>query len=64
MKKLIALLLVELLENYSSGYYGIWDNIPLCMLILGAGIFVIALLVIGFLFAMLMIKAYLLIKCR
>ena len=48
---LIALLLVELLENYSSGYYGIWDNIPLCMLILGLGGFAIALLVIGLLYA-------------
>ena len=44
-------LLVELLDNYNSGYYGIWDNLPLCMLILGAGCFGIALLAIGFLFA-------------
>ena len=47
---LIALLIV-LLDNFGSGYYGIWDNIPLCMLILGAGIFGIALLSIGFLYA-------------
>ena len=44
-------LLVVLLDNYSTGYYGIWDNIPLCMLIIGMGLFSIALLAIGFLFA-------------
>lgn len=44
-------LLVVLLDNYSTGYYGIWDNIPLCMLIIGMGLFGIALLAIGFLFA-------------
>ena len=48
---LLLMLLVMLVDNFGSGLYGIWDNIPLCMLILGAGIFVIALLVIGFLFA-------------
>ena len=48
---LLLLLLVELLDNFGSGYYGIWDNIPLCMLLLGFGIFGIALLLIGFLFA-------------
>ena len=45
------MLLVGLLDNFGSGLYGIWDNIPLCMLILGTGSFGIALLVIGFLFA-------------
>lgn len=48
---LLLVLLVELLDNFGSGLYGIWDNIPLCMLILGTGSFGIALLVIGFLFA-------------
>jgi len=48
---LLLILLIELLESFGSGYYGIWDNIPLCMLILGAGTFGIALLAIGFLFA-------------
>ena len=48
---LLMLLLIGLLENFGSGYYSIWDNIPLCMLVLGAGIFGIALLVIGFLYA-------------
>ena len=48
---LLSILLVELLDNFGSGYYSIWDNIPLCMLVLGAGIFGIALLVIGFLYA-------------
>ena len=48
---LLLLLLVELLDNFGSGYYGIWDNIPLCMLLLGFGIFGIALQFIGFLFA-------------
>ena len=48
---LLSLLLVELLDNFNTGYYGIWDNIPLCMLILGFGIFCIALQFIGFLFA-------------
>ena len=40
-----------LIENYYFGYHGIWDNLPLCMLILGLGSFGIALLVIGFLYA-------------
>ena len=48
---IIVVLLAELLNNYSGGYYGIWDNIPLCMLILGLGGFAIALLVVGFLCA-------------
>ena len=48
---LCMILLVGLLDNFGSGYYSIWDNIPLCILILGAGIFGIALLVIGFLYA-------------
>ena len=48
---LLMRLLVELLDNFGSGYYGIWDNIPLCMLLLGAGIFGIALQLTGFLFA-------------
>ena len=48
---LLLFLLVELLDNFGRGYYSIWDNIPLCMLILGAGIFGIALLAVGFLFA-------------
>ena len=48
---LLLMLLVGLLDNFGSGLYGIWDNIPLCMLILGTGSFGIALLVIGFLFA-------------
>lgn len=48
---LCMILLVGLLDNFGSGYYSIWDNIPLCMLILGAGIFGIALLVVGFLYA-------------
>jgi len=48
---LLLMMLIVLLDNFGSGYYGIWDNIPLCMLILGVGIFGIALLVIGFLFA-------------
>ena len=48
---LCMILLVELLDNFGSGYYSIWDNIPLCMLILGAGVFGIALLVVGFLYA-------------
>ena len=48
---LLSILRVELLDNFGSGYYSIWDNIPLCMLVLGAGIFGIALLVIGFLYA-------------
>ena len=48
---LLLALLVALLDNFGSGYYGIWDNIPLCMLILGTGIFGIALLVVGFLYA-------------
>ena len=39
------------IENYYYGYYSVWDNLPLCMLILGLGSFGIALLVIGFLFA-------------
>ena len=49
---LLLFLLVELLDNFGTGYYGIWDNIPLCMLVLGFGIFGIALLAIGFLFAL------------
>ena len=48
---LLLVLLVELLDNFGSGYYGIWDNIPLCMLIVGASLFGIALLGIGFLLA-------------
>ena len=48
---LLVLLLAELLQNFGRGYYGIWDNIPLCMMILGVGVFGIALLGIGFLFA-------------
>ncbi len=48
---LLLILLTELLDSFGSGYYGIWDNIPLCMLILGSGTFGIALLAIGFLFA-------------
>ena len=48
----LLLLLAELLDNFGSGYYGIWDNIPLCMLIVGSGLFVVALLAIGFLFAL------------
>ena len=48
---LLLFLLIELLDNFGRGYYGIWDNIPLCMLVLGAGIFGIALLSIGFLYA-------------
>ena len=40
-----------LIENYYYGYYSIWDNLPLCMLILGLGSFGIALLLIGFLYA-------------
>ena len=47
----LAFLLIELLDNFGSGYYSIWDNIPLCMLIIGSGLFVMALLAIGFLFA-------------
>ena len=49
---LVALLLVELMDNYSGGYYGIWDNLPLCILLLGLGSFGIALMVIGPLFAL------------
>ena len=48
---LVLLLLAELLENFDSGYYGIWDNLPLCMLVIGSVLFVIALLILGFLFA-------------
>ena len=47
----LVLLLVLVLENYYYGYYSIWDNLPLCMLILGSGSFAIALLVVGLLFA-------------
>jgi hypothetical protein len=47
----LVLLMIVLLESYYYGYYGIWDNLPLCMLILGLGSFFIALLAIGFLFA-------------
>ena len=47
---LIALL-IALLDNFGSGLYGIWDNLPLCMLVLGFGVFGIALLAVGFLFA-------------
>ena len=49
---LVALLLVELMDNYSGGYYGIWNNLPLCILVLGLGSFAIALMVIGPLFAL------------
>ena len=45
-------LLVELLDNFGSGYYGIWDNIPVCTLIVGGSLFLIALLAVGFLFAL------------
>ena len=48
---LVLLLLAELLENFGSGYYGIWDNLPLCTLVIGSVLFVIALLILGFLFA-------------
>ena len=48
---LLLVLLVELLDSFGRGYYGVWDNIPLCMLILGAGVFGIGLLAIGFLYA-------------
>lgn len=48
---LLLILLVELLDNFGRGYYGIWDNIPLCMLVIGGSLFGIALLGIGFLFA-------------
>ena len=47
----LGFLLVVLLDNFGHGYYSIWDNIPLCMLIIGGGLFAIALLAIGFLFA-------------
>ena len=47
---LIALLFV-VVESFGGGYYGIWDNLPLCMLVLGTGTFCIALLILGFLVA-------------
>ena len=47
----LTALMILLIENYYYGYYSLWDNIPLCMLVLGLGGFLIALLAIGFLFA-------------
>ena len=47
----LFMLLVNLLDDFGSGYYSFWDNIPLCMLIIGSCLFMIALLAIGFLFA-------------
>ena len=51
---LLALLfLVEAVMNsYYNGYYGIWDNLPLCMALLCAGVFGASLLTIGWLFAL------------
>ena len=47
----LGLVVFLVIENYYYGYYSIWDNLPLCMLLLGLGCFGIALLIIGFLFA-------------
>ena len=47
----IGALIVLLIEEYYYGYHSIWDNLPLCMLILGLGSFIIALLIVGFLYA-------------
>ncbi len=48
---LLVYLMVWLIDSYYGGYYSIWDNLPLCMLILGLGSFGSALQVIGLLFA-------------
>jgi len=47
----LGLLIVLLIEEYYYGYYSIWDNLPLCALLLGSGGFLIALLALGVLFA-------------
>ncbi len=47
----LGALIFFVIESFYNGYYSIWDNLPLCMLILGLGCFGIALLVIGFLYA-------------
>ncbi len=47
----LVLLMIFLIEEYYYGYYSIWDNLPLCMLILGGGCFLMALLAVGLLFA-------------
>ena len=48
---LLIALLVGLLDNFGRGYYSIWDNIPLCITIIGTSLFGIAILILGFLFA-------------
>ena len=48
---LLAWLLVELLDTYYAGYYSIWDNIPLCGLIVALCVFGMALLGIGLIYA-------------
>ena len=47
----LAFLIFVVIESFYHGYYSIWDNLPLCMLVLGLGGFGIALLAIAFLFA-------------
>lgn len=48
---LLCILMVLMLDTYGTDYYGIWDNIPLCMLVLALGGFAICLLGIGLLCA-------------
>ena len=47
----LGALIFVVIESFYNGYYSIWDNLPLCMLVLGLGGFGIALLAIAFLFA-------------
>ena len=48
----LAALMFLMIDSFYGGYYSIWDNLPLCIMILGLGGFAIALLAIGFLFAL------------
>ncbi len=47
----LGALVIVTIENYANGYHGIWDNLPLCLMIIGLGAFLMALLGIGLLFA-------------
>ncbi len=47
----IGFLVVFLLDSFYGGYHSIWDNLPLCALILGLGGFLMALTAVGLLYA-------------